>query len=242
MSAFFQPFNTAPVTRKLYCAMHGDSLQHLFQAREAYLRQIGTVDVQVLTPLLGQAFTGGPPWPSSRQGWSVVRNGPRTILLSDGLSDPFAGEDGPNTGFGIEVVGETADALDERLEWSWLYAVINEVSQQAAAYGVFRRGIDELGLLSMEIEAMTDELAALAGPGGKVGLLLGLQPPGWPMEWHLPGGLVKLVTVKLLQPAELAFVVERGKAGREHLRDLFASDGSYHLSSLSRPSVVGEGK
>jgi hypothetical protein len=169
-----------------------------------------------------------------------VRNGPRTILFSDGLSDPFAGEDGPNTGFGIEVVGETADALNERLELSWLYAVINEVSQQAAAYGVFRRRIDELGLISMGIEALTDQLAALAGPGGHVGLLLGLQPPGWPMEWHLPGGSVKLVTVKLLQPAELAFVLKRGEAGREHLRDLFASDGSNHVSSLSRPSVVGE--
>jgi hypothetical protein len=90
----------------------------------------------------------------------------------------------------------------------------------------------------MEIEALMGELDSVANSAGRVGLLLGLEPREWSMEWQLPGGSVKLVTVKLLKPAELAFVVERGKAGREQLRDSFMADGSGHVSSLSRPSVV----
>jgi hypothetical protein len=212
-------------------------LRQTFQAREAYLRRMGVVDDFLLAPLMSPALMGGQAWPAFRQSWRTVRNGDRTIVASDGLSDPFEGEGEANVGFGIEVLGETADPLPDPPQASWLFAVVPAVSQQAAAHGGFRGLIDELGVLSMEMEAPT-ELQPLATSDGNLGLLLGLRSPGVPFEWELPAGLVKVVTVKVLQPAELAFVIEHGGAGRDRLRELFATEGSYHLSSLFRPPVV----
>ena len=217
--------------------MSEEFLQRTYQARDAYLRELGAVDDFVLAPLMNPAFMGGPAWPSLRQAWRVVRNGPRTIIVSDGLSDPFEDQPEPNAGFGLEFLGETADALPAQLGTSWLFDIVYGVSQQAAAHGGFREFIDELGLLSTEVGA-PGELKALAGPKGSVGVLLGLRPSVGRAEWDLPGGLVKVVTVKLLQPPELAYIIENGEAGRERLRELFAADGSHHLSSPSRPSVI----
>ena len=115
-------------------------------------------------------------------------------------------------GLGIEVMGETADALPQQLNGSWLFAVVYAVSQQAAAHGGFRGLIDEFGVLSMEIKAPA-ALRPLANSDGSLGLFLGLQSPTLPLEWELPAGLVKVVTVKVLQPKELAYSVEHDAAG-----------------------------
>lgn len=217
--------------------MTEEFLLQTFQAREAYLRRMGVVDELLLAPLINPAFRGGPAWPSFRQSWRTVRNKHHTIIVSDGLSDPFEDEAKPNVGFGIEVLGETADPVPDQVQASWLFSVVHAVSQQAAAQGGFRDLIDELGILSMEIKAPT-ELHPLANSDGNLGLLLGMQSPRLPLEWELPAGSVKVVTVKVLHPAELAYVVEQDEAGRAHLQELFAADDSYYLSSLCRPSSV----
>ena len=217
--------------------MSEEFLQRTFDARTAYLGRIGNVDDYLLAPLINPAFMGGPAWPSFRQSWRTVRNGAQTVIASDGLSDSFENQGELNTGFGIEIVGESADALPDHLQMSWLFAVVYEVSQQAAAHGGFRALIDEMGMFSMEIKA-PNELESLANTAGNVGLLLGLRSPTLELEWELPAGLVKAVTVKVLQPAELAYVVENDEAGRNHLEELFAADRTYHLSSLHRSSVI----
>jgi hypothetical protein len=215
--------------------MSEEFLTRAFQAREAYLRQMGRVEDDLLVPIMNPSFLGGPRWPSLRESWRVVRNGPRTIVVSDGLSDPFEGEE--DVGFGIEIMAETADPLADPLPASWLFQVVSDVSQQAAYHGGFRDLIDELGVLSMETRT-PPELEALANPEGLLGILLGLHGPELPCEWDLPGGSVKLITAKVLTPAELAFIAEGGADARDRLRELFERDGSFHRSSASRPSVV----
>jgi hypothetical protein len=214
-----------------------DLLARTCEARGRYLRQLGEVDPLVLAPLVNPAFRGGPRWPDLRQAFGVVRRDDRTIVVSDGLSDPFDEEPEPNVGFGIEVLLETADPIEGSIQNDWPFWVVYDVPQQAAAHGGFRELIDELGVLSMEIHARfgPDELAT---PQGGLGLLLGVHPPEFPAEWQLPAGTAKVVTVKVLHPSELSIAVEQGSAGRERLRDLFTADGSYHLSSSKRPPVL----
>jgi hypothetical protein len=214
-----------------------DLLARTYEARNGYLRQLGEVDPLVLAPLINPAFRGGPRWPDLRQAFGVVRRADRTIVVSDGLSDPFSDDPDPNVGFGIEVLLETADPIEGSVQNDWPFWVVYDVAQQAAAHGGFRELIDELDVLSMEIRARfgPDELAT---PQGRLGLLLGVHPPDFPAEWHLPAGTVKVVTVKVLHPSELSVAVEEGSAGRERLRDLFAADGSYHLSSGERPPAL----
>jgi hypothetical protein len=186
---------------------------------------------------MNPGLAGGPRWPDLRQAFRIVRNGTHTIVVSDGLADPFDDQPDPNVGFGIEVLGETSDLIEGEVQNSWLFWVVYDVAQQAANHGGFRDLIDELGVLSMEIRNRfgPDELATSEG---HLGLLLGVHPPNFSVEWIIPSGKVKVVTVKILHPSELAVAVREGEAGRKRLQELFAANGSYHVSSVERPAVI----
>jgi hypothetical protein len=218
-------------------SMDEEFLQRTYQAREEYLRRLGTLDDLLLAPLINPGLQGGPVWPDLRESWRTVRNQGRTIIVSDGLSDPYKQESDPNVGLGIEILGATDDPLEDEVQSTWLFKLVYAVSQQAAAHGGFRELIDELGLLSMELRAPSD-MTSLATAKGHLGVLMGVQPPDFSTEWQLPAGLVKVITVKALHPSELACAAEKGDEGRKRLGDLFAADGSYHLSSLRRKSVI----
>jgi hypothetical protein len=214
-----------------------DFLQATYEARDKFLGCLGVVNPDVLAPLINPSFMGGPMWPDLRQAWRVVRRGAYTIVLSDGLSDPFSDETEPNAWFGIEVLAETADPMPEQLQASWLFDLVYQVSQQCAAHGGVRNLIDELGLLSLELP-MSAFLQAVATPNNRAGVLLGVTAPDIQTEFTLPGGSVRVVTAKLLWPSELEHAASKGKPGREDLAKRFAADGTYHRSSMSRKPVI----
>ncbi|MBY0456129.1 MAG: hypothetical protein K2V38_02200 [Gemmataceae bacterium] len=209
-------------------------LQRTYEARDGHFRQLGEVDPLVLSHLINPAFMGGPRWPDLRQAFRVIRNGTHTLVASDGLADPFDGDE-PNVGFGIEIVGATDDPIEGSVQNDWLFWLVYDVAQQAAAHGGFRELIDELGLLSMELPNRHGP-SELATPNNRIGVLMGVTPPGFATEWAFPAGVVKPITVKALFPSELEAVVAEG--GRERLRDLFVADGTYHLSSVNRKPVL----
>jgi hypothetical protein len=212
-------------------------LQATYDARDKFVSSLGVVNPDVLAPLINPSFMGGPMWPDLRQAWRVIRQGANTIVISDGLSDPFSDEADPTAGFGIEVLAETADPMPEQLQVSWLFDLVYQVSQQCAAHGGVRDLIDELGLLSLELP-MSEVLQPVATENDRAGVLLGLGGPGLHTEFALPGGSVRVVTAKLLWPSELDHAASKGKAGREDLAKRFAADGTHHRSSMLRKAVI----
>ena len=208
-----------------------------YEARDRYASGLGAVDPDVLAPLINPTFMGGPTWPDLRQAWRVIRRAKRTIVLSDGLSDPFSDDTEPNVGFGLEVLGETADRMPKQLQASWLFNLVYQVSQQCAAHGGVCELIARLGLISLELP-MSDELQAVATENGRAGVLLGVPAPDYEAHFELPGGKVTLVTAKLLWPSELEYAASEGAGGRAELAKRFAKDGTHHLSSLKRKAVV----
>jgi hypothetical protein len=212
-------------------------LQETYQARDAFVQSLGKVDPYVLAPLINPALLGGPMWPDLRQAWRVVRRGDHIILVSDGLSDPFSDEADANSGFGVEVLAESADPLPEQLQRSWLFDLVYQVSQQCAAHGGVGDLITELGLISLELP-MSEVLRPVATINNTAGVLLGVPAPGMPSQFALPGGSARVVTAKLLWPSELQYAASNGKAAREDLAKRFAADGTHHLSSMLRKRVI----
>lgn len=212
-------------------------LQRTYEARDRFVRTLGQVDPDVLAPAVNPAFMGGPMWPNLRQAWRVVRRGTHTLIVSDGLSDPFSDEPEPNVGFGIEVLVETSDPLPGPPQTSWLFSVAYDMAQQCADDGGFRDRLDRHGLLSFELPA-SEGLEPLATPDGFIGVLLGLAAPELQTAFELPAGTVKLMTAKLLWPSELEHVIAHGRQGREELAARFASDGTFHRSSSGRKPAV----
>ncbi len=206
-------------------------------ARESHANLLGTADTDLLVPVVNPTFRGGPQLPSFRQAWRKVRRNSGTLILSDGLSDPFQDEPWPNTGFGIELLVETTDDVAQNVQDSWLFALIYELSQQAAHNGNFHEQLDQHALFSMDITP-PEGLEAFADAEGYVGVLMGIPAPEYELDCPTPGGLIRLVTVKLLFPQELDLIIREGRKGREELARLFALNGTNHISSLSRQSVV----
>lgn len=219
-------------------ADHEQRFKEACVARDQFARALGAVDSDVLAPLLNpERFLNGPIWPAHRQAWRTIRRPGSTIILSDGLSDPFPEVAEPNVGFGLEVLVESSDVLPLALQRSWLFDLVHGVSQQCADHGGIREMIERLGIISLELP-MADELPGMLNEHGRAGVLLGISPPDLEQEFSTPGGSVRIITVKLLWSSELHYIISGGKAARNDLADRFQRDGSYHHSSLLREPVI----
>lgn len=216
---------------------HEQRRAEMYAARDQFARSLGEVDPDVLVPLINPEFMGGPVWPDMRQAWRVIRRPNSTMILSDGLSDPFPEVAEPHAGFGLEVLVESTDALPQELQASWLFDLAFQVSQQCADHGGIRDLVERSGVASLELPLNHDQPGML-NDNRMAGVLLGLAPPDLPQEFTTPGGSVRIVTAKLLWLSELQSIITGGKVARSELATRFQKDGSYHRSSSLRKPVV----
>jgi hypothetical protein len=208
---------------------------------------IGQVEPYVLTNIMNPTLMGGPRWPALRQGFAVIRRKVRrgfrrrshTLIASHGLSDPFDDGSG-DSGLGFELILEADEDIPfDEVKNHWGFWVLYDMSQTMAAVrgGDALELLQQYGTLSAEVRNV-DLPQAFQSPKGRAGVILGV--PGWklPMSLALPLGDVRLITVKLLFASELALIVREGEEGRRKLVDKFSSDGTHHLSSITRKSLV----
>jgi hypothetical protein len=200
-------------------------------AREAFWRTLGRLDEEAITPIV----VGGA-WPARRQVWRIIhRPGGRTLLVTDGLSDFFVDRVEPSVGFGLELALETDEPLQEA-EKSWPLLLLERVADEVAEHERVRERV-KTGLMSMEVSGKGMP-PSLVTREGRVGGLLGMEPSTLPRSFTIPAGEVRLVTVKPLLPAELAYLLAHGKKGRDELLRRFDQEGHGHLSRMGRGPVV----
>ncbi|WP_395843119.1 imm11 family protein [Cystobacter fuscus] len=200
-------------------------------AREAFWRTLGRMEEEVIIPIV----VGGN-WPARRQVWRVIRRTEgRTLLVTDGLSDFFVERVEPSVGFGLELALETGEPLQD-VEKSWPLLLLERVSNEVAEHEQLREKL-EAGFLSMELPGK-DMPEPLLTKDGRVGVLLGMESSTLPSRFTLPAGEVRLVTIKVLMPPELAYLLEHGKRGRDELVRRFIQGSDEHLSRAWRRSVV----
>ncbi|WP_205520388.1 imm11 family protein [Pyxidicoccus caerfyrddinensis] len=200
-------------------------------AREAFWRTLGKLDEEAIIPIV---VGGG--WPARRQVWRVIhRPEGRTLLVTDGLSDFFVDHVEPSVGFGLELALETNEPLGD-VEKSWPLLLLERVGNELAGNERVREKV-KAGFLSMEVagQGMPEPLLTKEG---RVGVLLGMEPSTLPRSFTMPTGEVRLVTVTVLMPAELAYLLEHGKRGRDELVRRFSQEGQEHLSRAWRQAVV----
>jgi hypothetical protein len=211
---------------------HVDWLRQVDTAREAVWRTLGKLEEEAILPII----PGGPAWPAHRQAWRVIhRQGGRTLLVTEGLCDPFPEQGQPSVGFGLELALETDESVEES-HASWALQLLQRVAAEVAEHERVRDAA-LAGLLSMEVsgKGMPESLVT---EEGRVGVLLGVESRTLPRSFSTPHGEVKLVTVKVLVPSELAYRVRQGKKGRDELARRFVENGEEHLSRARRQPVV----
>jgi hypothetical protein len=207
-------------------------MRQIDAAREAAFRSLGELEEAALVPII----MGGPLWPGQRRAWRIIhRPGGRTLLATEGMSDPFIDQDEPSAGFGLELVIETDEPVGSAAG-SWPLRLLERVADEVAEYERVRAWLLK-GLASMEVSG-EDMPEALVTSEGRVAVLLGVESKGIPRGFITPAGEVRLVTVKALLPAELSYMLDQGRAGPAELAKRFAASGEEHLSRPHRRPVV----
>lgn len=206
-----------------------------FEAREIVFASLGDLDSDVMSPLINPAFMGGPAWPSFRQSWRIIRKPNSTIVVSDGLSDPFENEKIP-LGYKIEVCAE-APELYEDVRSSWLFDLVFQVSQLIAYYGNVYEMLEEKYKTLSTVVSVMGMPEEWENEDGKVGVLLGFPNDNLPSKIQLDEGSIRILTIKLLHPKELEFI-EADEDMEKQRNILVSAFKGNHLSEVHRDSVV----
>lgn len=205
-------------------------------ARHSVYAGWGRLLTRELAPLPSPATFCSPRWPAGHATWRVVETDTSTIVVSDGLSDPFVEENIPG-GYQVEVCAETPGRFAEIAD-SWLFELVHEVAQLVAGCGDFVDLLAQHPCIAtvMELPTLPEHLK---DADGQSGALVGLPTPRFPQGLDLPDGPVRLLPIKLLTPQELEYVisVDGDEDRRQQLAAHFAGPQG-HLSLLNRPSVV----
>jgi hypothetical protein len=215
-------------------------LEEGYAARTAFYRRLGEVDSDVIAPIINPAFMGGPRWPSLRQAWQVIRRPASTLIVSDGLSDPFDDDLTP-LGFQVEVCVETGERFADSATAarSWQCDLVNQVGQLVASHGGVYEAIENYGTISSAFRIPSAPAHAKSADN-MVGVLIGFPTRELPAEIEFPQGKVRLLVVKPLLPSELAHI-ESGddrKAARDDLVARLLQQPRAHFATVDRQAVV----
>lgn len=217
--------------------------QESFDARTAAWSRWGKLDSDVLTHAINPSVAGAPRWPALRQAYRVARKGGVVLIGSDGLSDPYDAGFGPKdqNGIGLEVFAATDDKSATGVAGTWLFDIVYQVSQVAAAHGELAPLLDKLGLLSLEIWDVAipaSHRQRFFNDDDRVCILLSAGADPIPTRVSGPLSPIRFMHAQLLLRDELDYLIEHGDEGRRTLADRLITQGVAPLSRLDRPSVV----
>jgi len=174
--------------------------------RDEVYSKMGEVEPDVIAHIINPAFMGGPRWPALRQAFSVIRRDGSTIVISNGLSDPFEDVEELNTGFRIEIYAETKEKIEGNISDSSLFKLVYATAQQAANSGQIADFVQKYEVITMELFADDCDLQQYQNTNGMVGIMIGIESPDLPKISEFPGGDVILASVQILTPELLTHI------------------------------------
>ena len=224
-------------------------------ARDRRWASIGRLEEDGIGYLIAPGLIGGPPWPTLRQAYRVIRTPTSIVLATEGLADPFEDNEPAINGFGMELFIETRDIPADlsgtvgdisAMKNSWAFALLENVGRMVADAGGLAPQLERHGSLSVELpglgehESLAQQVPSRFITDDKtVGVILGAPLPTYPtLIEDTPLSPVRLIPVVLLTAAEL----ERLRAGSAETRhELVARLGASqtgHFSDLGRESLA----
>ena len=172
------------------------------------------------------------------QAFIIIHRENSTIVISNGLSDPFDDHDEKNTGFGIEIYAETKDEIKGDISDSSLFKLVYATAQQAAHSGQIAGFVKQYDVITMELHAEDCGLHECQNENGMVGIMIGIEHPDLPKFADFPGGEIVLATVQILTPEELNYVAEARAEGRKYIHQKLKESGAYHYLSPRRKPLI----
>lgn len=159
----------------------------------------------------------GPLWPAYRQGYGLIETDDGSVLVSDGLSDPFAADHplvgappsgNAGVGYGVEFYVKSnerfrslADALG-----SWQMIVLQKIVANFIDYGGFPS--DDFGFTTMDLYDLPVDQSFYADD--VVCALVGLELSTIPRSFRAQNGEVLLLSVVLMNAVERPLAMQGG--------------------------------
>jgi len=208
------------------------------KARDEFYSSIGNVEPDVIAHIINPSFMGGPSWPALRQAFSIIHRDNSTIVISNGLSDPFDDHEEENTGFEIEIYAETKEKIEGSISDSSLFKLVYATAQQVACSGQIADFVKQYDVITMELYAEDCGLHDYQNDNGMVGIMIGIEHPEIPKTADFPGGEIVVAMVQVLTPDELNYVAEARAEGRNNLHKKFKESNSHFYVSSLRKSLI----
>lgn len=132
----------------------------------------------------------------------------------------------------FEMYIESSDGVED-LANSWQKNLLYEVCRTVPEIEEFEESIEELNcfVLQLHMEGAPKEWS-LSHPNGNIGIFVGLKNKG------MNSKDCKLVSIKLMRPEELQYVLNNGENGKKHLAELYTKEKNSTDSNMSRKSVI----
>jgi len=211
--------------------------------RNAFWATLGTLPRHGSDLKVGYAKGSGP---AGYQHWRIIlRPDNRCLLVSHFLSAPFLETElEPSVGHGLELMLETdepvyQDPLSHQTHdpyRCWSVKVMMATSHAVATNEKVRDMVNAgLCLLDLPARGLPKLLQT---PQKQVGVLIGIPSRSLPSSFSTPYGEVKLLTVKVLLPEEVAYLDTHGMEAAHELARRFTQRGEEHLSLRKRKPVV----
>jgi|GEM_PF-2029391 len=131
---------------------------------------------------------------------------------------------------------ETDEPLGSSVQHSWQQRLLERVGDEVAEHEWIRERL-KVGMMSQEVSGK-DMPAELVTEQGRVGVLLGIETGTLPRSFDMPAGAVRLVTLQVLLPVELGYLLKSGKQGLEELAQRFKAGAAGHMVRAQRQPVV----
>lgn len=177
------------------------------ELRIKFYRSLGELKEEALTTRFSNEFSRDLSWPADQEQYRVIYTDKSTVVITDGLSDPFAQEsEDPKlqrNGHGFEAFVEFSDKVKyELLTKSPMLSVLVGVVETLIAQGNAKKLLIENKYISMERN--DDRLPAKYQKEGRFGVMLGVKSANVPatMKLNLEDDVL-LIGVKLLTYDEL---------------------------------------
>ena len=216
-------------------------------ARWRAFEGIGTVSARP-RPSTHTLSESPPTWAARTAFLCLARRPGRSILLTDGLSDPYNPKSGPalapETGHGCELFVESHEPVPdvppgagESRPRHWLEHIMWHVADWEARGRTLLETVGKLGAITLEVPGCS-ELDAWRSQSGLLGLLIARPMAGFDTTLPLPLAPATLLSIQLLTPREIAYANAAGKNGGRAVAARLARAGIGHVASRFRSSVV----
>lgn len=216
------------------------AIQNAISLRHAAYGNFGEMNAEVLERGSETGHAASHTWPAHPSQYRLIHTPDTTVIITDGLSDPFREPardlDLEFNGFSLELYAEFQGRHSlEELDGHYCFNMLGQVCNAVTGLGNFSEVMDQYGYVGLNLYGGGAFPEAYNGPHGVFGVFVGGKSAAVPHEITLNLEKVRLVSVRLLTHAQLIEATDRdtGGAYRDRLQAEFTSDGSHACGPFS---------